>query len=53
MLISVEQGFVGREEIWASLKMPAGMVPLKGTIPGIFNEWGGGDLKISDGGMSF
>ena len=38
----VEQAFLGREEIQAPLKTPAGWgggrVPLMGTIPGIFNE---------------
>ena len=41
----VEQAFLGREEIRAPLKMPAGLggrVPLMGTIPGIFNEGRGG-----------
>ena len=44
MLFSVEQAFLGREEIPAPLKMPVGWGgggPLMGTIPGIFNEGGG------------
>ena len=52
MLFSVEQVFVGREAIRAPLKTPVGEGTTYGNHSGDFQWGGGGDLKMSAGGVS-